>query len=141
MSRPAHLTVVLSHLCALPAAPPPCFPHPAAAAQGELQCRAVLQWAQLVIGVLLPTLVAGCMSRAIATQTHEPPQRAPQRGLAQRGAAAVGAAWAWLDGVLAEAARTLVGDPFYLASGLWLLGGLCWVLAKSQASSTLAELS
>ena len=126
--------------------PLPCFLPPAAAAQAELQCRAVLQWAQLVIGVLLPTLVAGYTSRAMAAQAPRPSQRAPQRGtgalpaaaaLAQRGGAAVATAWDWLDGLLAEAAAMLVGDPFYFASGMWVLGGMCWVLAKSQALSTL----
>lgn len=114
----------------------------AATHQPGVQCVAVLLWAQLMIGVVLPTLVAGCTARgtrmpALSAQ-QEPQQHRP--GLL----AAVGAVvrqvgsvlswvWAWMDGLLAEAACILASDPFYLTSAIWVLGGLCWLLAKARA--------
>lgn len=109
---------------------------------------AVLLWAQLMIGVVLPVLVAGCTAsgtRLPAPQRRQEPPRHEDGVLAAAAAAlrqarsAVGYAWGWLDGTLAEAACILASDPFYLTSGLWVLGGLCWLLAKAQALAALAE--
>lgn len=107
---------------------------------------AVLLWAQLMIGVILPTLVAGCTARGTRLPAPQPPQQQREDGVLAAAAAAlrqvrsaVRSAWGWLDGLLEEAACILTSDPFYLTSGLWVLGGLCWLLAKARALAALDE--
>lgn len=109
----------------------------------------VLTWAQLMIGVALPTLVAGCTAR-LARLPPPPSQQGQQaqrstdvvaaaRAAVRRVGAPLGWVWCWADGLVAEAACILASDPFYLVSGVWLLGGLCWLLAKAQAAAALSE--
>jgi hypothetical protein len=119
-----------------------------AAHQPAVQCMAVLLWAQLMIGVVLPTLVAGCTARAARLpepQSQQEPQPhrtgvlAAMRAAVRQAGSALSWLWSWMDSLVAEAACVLASDPFYLASGIWVLGGLCWLLAKARALAALGE--
>lgn len=101
-----------------------------------LQCAALLTFHTILLGVLLPVLLACC-----ADPLPPPPAAARQRparqpggqpGLVQRAAQAVAAAVDGMDAALRAACTGATWSAATLLAG-WLLVGNSWLLAKALA--------
>lgn len=144
----AHCPLALASL--LPFPPPACH---AVAEVLEVECRTLLNMLQMMIGVVLPTLLAAYTARTTGQtapahaqqrqQQRQPPHRrnSVKPGLlgwavqqSQRAVAIVGQACWRLNAALEWCCCPTAGcSLLQLAFALWLLSGNLWLLAKAAA--------